>query len=375
MTGPYLYVHVVLAILLAFGTVSVAPAGVYSQGAASPIRIGVVGLVHDHVHWILGREERGDIAIVGIAEPNRALAQRYADQYGFSMDIVYNTVEELIESARPEAVTVFTSIYDHLRVTEIAARHGVHVMVEKPLAVSLEHARQMKVVADSAGIHLITNYETSWYPSVYRARMILDAGEIGPIRKIVVRDGHRGPKEIGVSDEFLSWLTDPELNGGGAIVDFGCYGANLITWLLGGQRPISVTAVTQTIKPEIYPKVDDEATIIVTYPDAQGVIQASWNWPVSRKDMSVYGTSGFVHADNAMEMRFRPSEDEPESRIEAEAVPDHHDDPFSYFAAVVRGTIQPANDLSSLETNMIVMEILDAARQSAATGRTISIEQ
>jgi len=367
--------HIIAICMAALFTISGPHQEARAQVLQNPVRIGVVGLVHDHVHWILGREERGDIEIVGIAEPNRALAQRYADQYGFGMEIVYDSVEELIEAAQPEAVTVFTSIYDHLRVTEIAARHGIHVMVEKPLAVSLEHARRMKHVADSAGIQLITNYETSWYPSVFRTRAIVEAGEIGPIRKIVVRDGHRGPKEIGVSDEFLAWLTDPELNGGGAIVDFGCYGANLITWLLDGQRPIAVTAVTQTIKPDIYPDVDDEATIIVTYPDAQGIIQASWNWPISRKDMSVYGMSGYVHADNTRMMRIRPSEDEPESRIEAETFPDHHDDPFSYFAAVVRGTIQPESDLSSLETNMIVMQILDAARESAATGRTVSIER
>lgn len=366
--------RVVFAFLIACAVTSVTHARPQPQQSAKPLTVGVVGLVHDHVHWILGREERGDIQIVGIAEPNRALAQRYADRYGFSMDIVYDSLEELIAATQPEAVTVFTSIYDHLRMTEIAARHGIHVMVEKPLSVSLEHARRMKAVADSAGIHLITNYETSWYPSVYRTRAIVEAGEIGPIRKIVVRDGHQGPKEIGVSDEFLAWLTDPELNGGGAIIDFGCYGANLITWLLDGQRPISVTAVTQTIKPEVYPKVDDEATIIVTYPDAQGIIQASWNWPVSRKDMSVYGKSGYVHADNAREMRIRPSENEPESPLVADAVPAHHYDPFSYFAAVVRGAIQPEDDLSSLETNMIVMEILDAARESAATGRTIAID-
>lgn len=341
--------------------------------SATPVRVGVVGLVHDHVHWILGREDRGDIEIVGIVEPNEALARRYADQYGFSMGFVYDTLEEMLDATSVEAVTVFTSIYNHLQMTEVAARRGVHVMVEKPLAVSLAHAQRMKAVADSAGIHLLTNYETSWYPSVHHTGAMVQKGDLGPLRKIVVHDGHQGPKEIGISAEFLEWLTDPIQNGGGALTDFGCYGANLITWLMNGQRPLSVTAVTQTIKPEIYPNVDDEATIVVTYPDAQGIIQASWNWPMSRKDMEVYGKTGYAHADNATDLRIRLSEGEPEQREEGESLPKNVDDPFAYLASVVRGEVQSDSDLSSLEINMVAMEILDAAMRSAKSGQTIRL--
>ena len=341
---------------------------------APPLRVGVVGLVHTHVHWILGREDRGDIEIVGIAEPNRDLAQRYADQHGYSMDLVYDTVEEMLDVVKPEAVTVFTSIYDHLAVTEAAARRGVHVMVEKPLAVSLAHARRMKAVADSAGIHLLTNYETTWYPSVHRTYKMVQRGDIGPIRKMVIHDGHKGPIEIGVNEEFWEWLIDPVQNGGGAVIDFGCYGANLMTWLMEGQRPLSVTAVTQTFKPDRYPDVDDEATIIVTYPEAQGIIQASWNWPFSRKDMEIYGVKGYIHADNAIDMRARVSESVPEKRLRAEVLDDHLYDPFAYLASVVRGETVSEDDLSSLSVNMVVMEILDAAIRSAATGTTIVLD-
>ncbi len=110
----------------------------------------------------------------------------------------------------------------------------------------------------------------------------------------MVHDGHRGPKEIGVQPEFLAWLTDPAQNGAGALFDFGCYGANLMTWLMDDARPTTVTAVTQRIKPDVYPKVDDEATIILEYPGAQAIIQASWNWPFDRKDMEIYGRTGQV---------------------------------------------------------------------------------
>ena len=349
------------------------PAPTQAQRAPEPppLRVGVVGLVHTHVHWILGREDRGDIEIVGIVEPDRALARRYAEQHGYAMDLVYDTLEEMLDAAQPEAVTVFTSILDHRRVVEECAERGIHVMVEKPLAVSLEHARAMAAAARRGGIHLLTNYETTWYPSVHAAYARVAAGAVGPLRKIVVHDGHPGPREIGVNAEFLDWLTDPEQNGAGALMDFGCYGANLITWLMQGQRPRSVTAVTQQIKPDVYPAVEDEATIIVTYPEAQGIIQASWNWPFNRKDMEVYGRTGYVHADDGTRLRVRTAGDEAEARLTIDPLPAPHDDPFAYFAAVVRGDLVPGPDLSSLEINLIVMEILDAALRSARTGRTV----
>ncbi|HJW31502.1 MAG TPA: Gfo/Idh/MocA family oxidoreductase, partial [Saprospiraceae bacterium] len=188
-------------------------------------------------------------------------------------------------------------------------------------------------------------------------------------------DGHRGPKEIGVGPEFLNWLTDPVQNGGGAIIDFGCYGADLITWMMHGERPISVTAVLQQIKPDIYPNVDDEATIIVTYPHMQGIIQASWNWPVSRKDMEVYGQTGYAITIDALKMRYRKSEKDQEVSFEAEPTQFPQSDPFAYLAATVKGEIKSDDDLSSLKTNMIVVEILDAARRSAKEGKTIYLSR
>ena len=189
---------------------------------------------------------------------------------------------------------VYTNTYDHRRVVEICARHGVPVMMEKPLAVSLEDALAIEKAAHAGKIQVLVNYETSWYRSNHAAYDLVHEGALGDIRKVVVHDGHSGPKEIGVEPEFLAWLTDPKLNGGGALFDFGCYGADLMTWLMNGQRPQTVTAVTQQIKPEIYSRVDDEATIILTYPKAQAIVQASWNWPFDRKDMEVYGQTGYV---------------------------------------------------------------------------------
>ena len=347
-------------------------------GQENPLNIGVIGLTHTHVHWIFGSEARGDFRITGIVEPNRELAQRYADQYGFSMDHVYDSMQDLLAATKPEAVTAFGTIYEHLEVVETFAPLGIHVMVEKPLAVSLEHAKKMVALAKKYNIQLLTNYETSWYPTNHQAYEWVKNDSIGAVRKVIIRDGHRGPKKIGINSEFLDWLTDPEQNGGGAITDFGCYGANLMTWLMDGQRPLSVTAVTQQLQAENNPQVDDEANIILTYPTATAIIQASWNWPMGRKDMEVYGLTGAIYADNRHDIRIRIAEgydgfQESSFKLDERKAP--LDDPFAYLAAVIRGDYTPAKfDLSSLENNLIVMEILDAAVRSAKTGKTIYLE-
>jgi predicted dehydrogenase len=350
--------------------------GLYAQEKlpSKPLRVGVVGLVHDHVHGILGRENKGDIEIVGIAEPNHDLAVQLSKQHGYDMKLVYSTMEEMIEKTKPDAVLAFNTIYDHLKVVEYCAPRGIHVMVEKPLAVSMEHAGKMVALARKYKIILLTNYETTWYGSNEMAyQLTLNENKIGDIRKIVFHTGHRGPVEIGCSPQFLAWLTDPVLNGGGALTDFGCYGADLATWFMKGEEPISVTAVTQHIKPDLYPKVEDEATIVLTYPTAQVIIEASWNWPYGRKDMELYGKTGYIFCKDATQMVFRANEKSAPENITAPPLPSNRNDPFIYFANVIRGDIKMSdNDLSSLHNNETVIKILDAAKLSAKKGTTVN---
>ena len=315
-----------------------APAG----SEAVPLRFGIVGLTHDHARgFIPGVTVRHDIQLVGIAEPNVELARTYARNYHLSTNLFYGSLEEMLEKARPQAVGVFTSTFEHRRVVETCAARGVHVMMEKPLAVSMEHARAIETAAKKGGIQVVVNYETTWYPANQAAFELVHREKlVGDLRKIVVHDGHQGPKEIGCSSAFLEWLTDPVLNGGGALTDFGCYGADLITWLMDGERPSSVVAVTQHIKPQVYPKVEDEATIILTYPHAQGIIQASWNWPFNRKDMEIYGKTGYILVPEKDRLRVRTGGSEEKER-NASPLAAPNNDPVSYLGAVVRGEIRP----------------------------------
>jgi predicted dehydrogenase len=336
----------------------------------TPLRVALAGLVHGHAFGFFDQfQHRADLQVVGIAEADRQLTAQFAKRYGLAPTVFYSDLDEMLKATHPQAVLAYTNTFDHRRVVEICAHYGIPVMMEKPLAVSMEDARAIEKAAREGKIQVLVNYETTWYRSNQAAYDLVHENALGEIRKVVVHDGHEGPKEIGVGPEFLAWLTDPKLNGAGALFDFGCYGADLATWLMGGRRPDSVTAVTQQIKPDVYPRVEDEATVILTYPKAQAIIQASWNWPFSRKDMEVYGQKGYAITVGRDELRVRLPEKEGKL-TEAKPLSASNEDSVSYLRAVVLGGLKPVG-LSSLETNVIVTEILDAARRSAATGKTV----
>ena len=341
--------------------------------AAEPLRLGVAGLVHGHVSGFFRQAlERPDVRIAGIAEADDAVAARYAKAFRYDPALRHTSLEKMLDSAKPEAVVAYTNTFDHRRVVELCAARGIHVMMEKPLAVSAEHGAAIAAAGRRAKIHVLVNYETTWYPNNQTLwSVVKERKALGEIRKVVVRDGHQGPREINVPPEFLGWLTDPKKNGAGALYDFGCYGANLMTWLMDGARPLTVTAVTQRMKPSVYPNVDDDATVVLTYPRAQAVLQASWNWPYSRKDLDIYGESGYVQTIRDVASRVRIGK-AAEEEIKAPPCPAPFENALSYFGAVVRGRIAPSG-LSALENNLVVTEILDAARRSAASGTTIRL--
>lgn len=122
---------------------------------------------------------------------------------------------------------------------------------------SLAHAKKMEKLAKKHNIHLITNYETTWYPTMKKTYDLISQRTIGDLKKVIIRDGHKGPVNINLETEFLEWLIDPIQNGGGALMDFGCYGANLMTWVMHGQKPLSITATTQQLQKDNNPLVDE----------------------------------------------------------------------------------------------------------------------
>ncbi|HVD91401.1 MAG TPA: Gfo/Idh/MocA family oxidoreductase [Vicinamibacterales bacterium] len=339
-----------------------------AQDGSPPLRLAIAGLVHGHVTGFLrAAQGRQDVQIVGVFDPDAALLHQYGERYKLADTALFTSLDTMLDRTKPDAVAAFTNTFDHPAVVESAATRHVPVMMEKPLAVSNAHAQRIRRAADRGGIAVLVNYETTWYPNhgaIWDLIKVRHAA--GEVRKMVAMDGHTGPKAINVQPEFLAWLSDPLKNGGGAMFDFGCYGANLMTWLMDNQRPLAVTAIAQHFQPAVYPRVDDEATILVEYPKAQGIIQASWNWPFNRKDFEVYGEHGTAIATTGGSGLRIALPNEPDHAVTPDPRPADERDSISHLTAVVRGRRKP-NGLSSLENNMIVTEILEAARESAST--------
>jgi glucose-fructose oxidoreductase len=344
-----------------------------------PIRVAVVGLVHGHIQGFLHNlPAHPEIQLVGISEPNAALRQHYIDRTHLPATLFFPTEAAMLQSTHPQAILVYTSTAGHRAAIEQAAPLHIAAMVEKPLATTVEDALAIQHLAQRYQVPILTNYETTWYNSNIAAANMLAEGKIGDLRKLVVHDGHNGPKEIGVAPEFLSWLTDPKQNGGGALFDFGCYGVDLATWIMHGELPLTVTAVTLNLKPQIYPNVDDDSTIVLTYPHAQAIIQGSWNWPFSRKDMEIYGATGYIDTlyedhNPGAKLRLRLPGESSEHVETAPALASPQDNSLNYLAAVINGTLKPDHDLTALDINVTVVRILAAARLSAQTHRTIHL--
>ena len=350
----------------------------------APLRVAIIGLEHGHVSGFLnggsalvpagGALHRPDVEVVAIVEPRRDLFDAYANHAHLPATLYFATIGEMAAKVHPQAALVFTSTFGHTAAVEECARHGMHVMMEKPMAVTYKDALAIASAAKTNHVHVLVDYETTWYSSNMVAHEITSSGgAIGPIRKVVVRDGHEGPKLIHVQPEFFAWLTDQKLSGGGALYDFGCYGADLMTWLMHGDAPQAVTAVTQQLQPDLYPNVNDEADVMLTYKNAIAILQGSWNWPFAVKNMDVYGQTGYVKTIERDRVEVRRKGEHDGRVTTAAAIPAPYDDPLHYFAAVIRGEIQEDGSLSSLEANVTVSEILDAARQSAQTGQSVKL--
>jgi len=338
-------------------------------------RLAVVGLDHDHVWGILKTiAAEADAELVAIADPHPELADRAKRQAPASVKF-YPDYVQMLDQAKPEAVIVTTANNRHLEILRECAKRHIHVSTEKPLAATGEQAREMEQVARAANIKLMVNYWNAWAPSTREAYARVKAGELGPVQKIIAQWGHKGPKEIGVSKFFEEWLYDPIKNGGGALMDFGCYGADWAMWLKG--RPTRVYATSLKLKGDQHNAVEDDAVILLEYPDATAILQPSWDWPYGKGQAELYGPKGsfVVRGDGLLfQSATQPTSlQNPDGQpVDTRPLPPELRNPIAYFLYAIRndntieGMVEPS-------LNVGVNEILDAAKESIRTRRAVEL--
>jgi predicted dehydrogenase len=246
----------------------------------------------------------------------------------------------------------------------------------KVIPATLGEALEIQALARKHNIHVLTNYGSTWQAQQYAVKAAVDAGEIGPIWRLHGMQGHNGPGDPRKSS-FAAWLADPVQNGGGALMDFGCY---LVLWSLRLKgMPESVYATAQHMKPEMFPKVEDNAMIVLNYKDGLAVLEPSWDLPpAQRLGNEIYGMKGSIVGNTIRRMDAPGSgsnargTQQPGDPIPVTALPPERSEPIAYMVEHIR-TKQPLDGPSSLDLNVQVQEVLEAAKISVQSGRAVPL--
>lgn len=351
---------------------------------AQQYKMAVVSLMHAHVWLHLGTMLQGDkVKLVGVAETRPELLQRAmrtdvipqtnnVTRPGVPEDLIFADWKKMIDETKPDIVWAFTETNRHLEVVEYCAPRGIHVMVEKPLAATFAEALAIQRLAREHGIQVLTNYGSTWRGANQAVKEAVDSGAIGKVFRLRATAGHGGPGDPRRSS-FAAWLADPVQNGGGALMDFGCYSVLWATWLKG--RPESVYATSLQMKPDMFPNVEDHSTIILNYKDGTAIFEASWSLPPrAPSGNEIFGTEGSIVMGRTIELRKaggRQGRQAPQE-IQAASLPPELSEPIAYMVHRL-STKQPVDGLSALDLNVTVNEVLEAAKLSIKTGKAVPL--
>jgi predicted dehydrogenase len=342
---------------------------VCAPGIAFPETIAVIGLRHSHVWGHIGKMVKGEPArLVGVVEAEPELIAE-AKKRGVPENLFFRDSKAMLDQAKPDIVWAFVENNKHLEVVQLCAPRKIHVMFEKPLAATLREAQDIRRLALQHGIYVLTNYQMAWWPSQYTAKKTADGGALGKLWRVRGIVGHGGPGgPVGLNKYFFDWLTDPVQNGAGALMDFGCYNALWSLWYLG--KPQSVFAHANQLRPAEFPKVEDNATFLLSYKDGVGLFEGSWDLPRSFQDVEIFGRTGSLHVVNGkVEMR---QGRQPAAEVPIEPLPPERSEPIAYMIHSIR-TRRAPEGLVAIDINVDVVEIIEAAKRSLREGKAIKL--
>jgi len=339
--------------------------------SAQQYKIAVIGLVHGHAWGHLPRMVKNDaVKLVGISEPN---ADLIAEAKKIAPDVpTYSDYNKMLDDVKPDIVWSFVENNRHLEIAKACAPRKIHLMYEKPLASTYKDALEIKQLANKYNIKVLTNYQMAWWPANYAAKAQADSGAIGKVWRLHGIVGHGGPGSQGTRNKaFFDWLTDPVQNGAGSLVDFGCYNALWSLWYMG--RPTKVYAQVNHLRPETFPKVEDNADLLLSYPNGVGIFEGSWDLPASYQDLEVFGLGGKVYMKNGQLTLHKSGRQAKEEILPVENLPPERAEPIAYMVDAIRKN-KPIEGMTALDINVDVVEIIDAAKESIKTGRAVALK-
>jgi len=352
-------------------------------------KLKVVGLNFDHMHMgDLLRMCAGHpgVEIAGICDAEPARMQAAIANFSIPAERVFTDPDRCLEAARPDFVVLCPATARHAEYVELAARHRVHMLVEKPFAASLAEADRMIAAARQARRLLAINWPLRWYPCHVTAHRLVREGRIGRLQEVHYYDGNRGPlwhtadkleTRPTPARKRASWFYR-KAAGGGSLLDYLGYGTTLGTWFHGGRRPLEVTAVVDEPRGL---DVDEHSIVIARYDVGLSKFETRWGtftdpWthqPQPRCGFVLKGEEGTISSyDYASTIRLQTracpaGEDLPVDRLEPP-----FQNPIQYFAhcindgCPVEGPLAPA-------LCRIGQQIVDSAVRSARLKRTVPL--
>lgn len=337
---------------------------------ADQIRVAALGMAHDHL-WTNLRQlgALDDATLVAGADDNAALRTEFTEKTGCKA--VYDDYVTLLDKEKPDAVFCFTATAHHAQVVELCASRGIHVMVEKPMAATLEQADRMLTASRKAGTTLMVNWPTAWNRGLRTAYRLVNEGAIGKMWQLLWRGGHCGPDELGCSEHFCGFLFDKHLNGAGAFNDYGGYGASMCVLFLG--RPNEVVGVAGRLLKTHLP-VDDNGMMILRYPEAMCRLEMTWTEAVPYKpphDVFIYGTEGTIIAGSDSVMVYTRDDKDGQS-VPVDALPKEQTNGPEHFIACIRDGVEP-EFVCNADLSHHAQEVMEAGLISATSGTTVSL--
>ncbi|HLX97717.1 MAG TPA: Gfo/Idh/MocA family oxidoreductase [Roseiarcus sp.] len=364
-------------------------------------RVGVIGFAHMHVNELVDRfASTGRSPIVACADTTPSKPSRTTVEGSRKANLkrtlalpngprLYEDYRELLKGEELDIAILCPENARHAEIAAAAAEHGVHALTEKPMAASLEGAQAMAKAAKTAGVKLAVNWPIAWSPAFRALKKLVDDKAIGDLWEVRWRNpaslgplahGSLHPGDTVVSgsvsdaEKSAEWWHQAKA-GGGALLDYSCYGACLSAWLMLG-RATSVLGLTENLRSR-YGDAEDNAAMIVRFPAGLSILEASWTTvhnggaPV----LALYGTEGTIAVEGGDILIYREKGSKTPSRVEkGEALPQGRATIAEEFLRHL-DTSEPLHPLLDLPLNLATMAILDAGIRSARSGKSEPVER
>jgi predicted dehydrogenase len=303
----------------------------------------------------------------GTRKSNLALAMD-----GYDMK-TYPNAEELFKNEKIDIVLSCAENAKHGEAVRIAAEHGCHCLLEKPMATDLAMAEDMARRMRAAGKMLVINWPTTWSPELRAAEALIRKGAIGRVLKFHYANGSSlGPFSYGQTmtdaEKAAEWWYRPQ-DGGGAFFDYCGYGCMLSTWLIG-EKAVGAQGMKANLN-NPFSVVDDNGIVLARFPNALATLEGTWSVlnGGANSPQLVYGTDGTLAiGDGTIDIYRTRFGREPDESHEVQPLPEHRNDLAKEMIHCIE-TGEALHPTLDVPLNLDAMALLDAGLRSAASGK------